>query len=65
MQQLAQVLIATLDSKKLNYAKVVKPLTKILLLTYRDGRDDLKMRSLKMLNFLMNVKGKVIERFKL
>jgi hypothetical protein len=54
-----------LDTNRLTFARLIKPITKLMLLTYKDGKEDLKIRVIKMVNFVMTVKGKMMERFKL
>ena len=54
-----------LDSNRMSFARLIKPITKLILLTYNDGKEDLKVRVIKTVNFVMTVKSKMVERFKL
>lgn len=65
IMQLSSILIFSLDTKKLTYSKVMKPLTKLVLLTYNGSRNDLMKTAIKMSHFIMSLKTRFVERFKL
>ncbi|CDW74132.1 leucine rich repeat family protein [Stylonychia lemnae] len=62
---LTQILVVMQDSKETLSTKILKPLTKLILVTYTGGKEDFKLKTLKIANFVLTLQEKIKSTFKL
>jgi len=53
------------DSKQALSINLIRPITKVLMITYTGSKDDFKLKSLKIINFIISLQQKVKKNFKL